>query len=180
MADVQLTWLGHGTFRFDTPGGKRVYLDPYLDNPKCPESEKDPERIDILALTHGHNDHVGSSVDLINRFKPTVVGIIELLNWLAAASAALLLIAARLVYLAVAERVWGMSRIFHDGSAGVLLTVVVVCFLAGFFLLPLAGADPLGWCCGTGWPGGSDRQTRQSGTETIFWPWKVTTSIDFT
>jgi hypothetical protein len=68
-----------------------------------------------------------------------------LLNWLAvAASAALLLIAARLVYWAVAERVWGMSRIFHDGSAGVLLTVVVVCFLAGFFLLPLAGADPLG------------------------------------
>ncbi|HZM19161.1 MAG TPA: MBL fold metallo-hydrolase, partial [Gaiellaceae bacterium] len=70
MADVQLTWLGHGSFRFDTPGGKRVYLDPYLDNPKCPEGEKEPERIDILALTHGHNDHVGNSVDLINRFKP--------------------------------------------------------------------------------------------------------------
>lgn len=82
MADVQLTWLGHGTFRFDTPGGKRVYVDPYLDNPKCPEGEKQPERIDILALTHGHSDHVGSSIELINQFKPTVVGIIELLNWL--------------------------------------------------------------------------------------------------
>ena len=82
MPDVQLTWLGHGSFRFDTPGGKRVYLDPYLDNPKCPENEKEPERIDILALTHGHGDHVGNSVELINQFKPTVVGIIELLNWL--------------------------------------------------------------------------------------------------
>ena len=82
MPEVQLTWLGHGAFRFDTPGGKRVYLDPFLDNPKCPEGEKEPERIDILALTHGHNDHVGSSVDLINQFTPTVVGIIELLNWL--------------------------------------------------------------------------------------------------
>jgi L-ascorbate metabolism protein UlaG (beta-lactamase superfamily) len=82
MADVQLTWLGHGAFRFDTPGGKRVYLDPYLDNPKCPEGEKEPERIDILALTHGHNDHLGSSVDLINQFKPTVVGIVELIGWL--------------------------------------------------------------------------------------------------
>jgi L-ascorbate metabolism protein UlaG (beta-lactamase superfamily) len=66
MPDVQLTWLGHGAFRFDTPGGKRVYLDPYLDNPKCPEGEKQPERIDILALTHGHNDHLGSSVELIS------------------------------------------------------------------------------------------------------------------
>ena len=82
MPDVQLTWLGHGAFRFDTPGGKRVYLDPYLDNPRCPEGEKEPERIDILALTHGHNDHLGSSVDLINQFKPTVVGIVELVGWL--------------------------------------------------------------------------------------------------
>jgi L-ascorbate metabolism protein UlaG (beta-lactamase superfamily) len=82
MPNVQLTWLGHGAFRFDTPGGKRVYLDPFLDNPKCPESEKEPERIDVLALTHGHGDHVGNSVELINRFKPAVVGIVELLGWL--------------------------------------------------------------------------------------------------
>jgi L-ascorbate metabolism protein UlaG (beta-lactamase superfamily) len=82
LADVQLTWLGHSAFRFDTPGGKRVYIDPFLDNPKCPEGEKQPERIDILALTHGHGDHVGESVDLINRFKPTVVGNVELLGWL--------------------------------------------------------------------------------------------------
>ena len=34
MPDVQLTWLGHGTFRFDTPGGKRVYVDPWVTNPK--------------------------------------------------------------------------------------------------------------------------------------------------
>lgn len=82
MADVQLTWLGHGAFRFDTPGGNRVYLDPFLDNPKCPEGEKEPERMDILALTHGHGDHIGRSVELINRFKPAVVGIIELVGWL--------------------------------------------------------------------------------------------------
>ena len=28
MPDVPLTWLGHAAFRFDTPGGKRVYVDP--------------------------------------------------------------------------------------------------------------------------------------------------------
>ena len=82
MPGVQLTWLGHNAFRFDTPGGKRVYVDPYLDNPKCPESEKQPERMDILVLTHGHSDHVGSTVELTKQFTPTVVGIIELLNWL--------------------------------------------------------------------------------------------------
>src|SRR5919108_29348 len=24
MADVQFTWLGHGSYRFDSPGGKRI------------------------------------------------------------------------------------------------------------------------------------------------------------
>jgi L-ascorbate metabolism protein UlaG (beta-lactamase superfamily) len=83
MPDVQLTWLGHATFRFDSPGGKRVYVDPFLGNPKCPENEKQPERVDIIALTHGHNDHVGESVELINRFSAIVVGQIELVGWLA-------------------------------------------------------------------------------------------------
>ncbi len=82
MPEVQLTWLGHASFRFDSPGGKRVYVDPFFDNPLCPEEEKQPERIDVLALTHGHSDHVGNSVELINRFTPTVVAQIELKNWL--------------------------------------------------------------------------------------------------
>src|SRR6266516_4203756 len=63
MADVPVTWLGHASFRLDTPGGKRVYVDPWLGNPKCPDSEKEPERVDVIALTHGHGDHVGESVE---------------------------------------------------------------------------------------------------------------------
>jgi glyoxylase-like metal-dependent hydrolase (beta-lactamase superfamily II) len=56
-----LTWLGHASFRLDSPGGKRIYVDPWLTgNPKCPEEEQKPERIDLIALTHGHGDHVGS------------------------------------------------------------------------------------------------------------------------
>ena len=82
MANVQLTWLGHASFRFDTPGGKRVYVDPWLDNPKCPESEKEPERIDLIALTHGHDDHVGGTVELAQKFGCPVVAQVELRGWL--------------------------------------------------------------------------------------------------
>jgi L-ascorbate metabolism protein UlaG (beta-lactamase superfamily) len=82
MPDVALTWLGHNAFRFDTPGGKRVYIDPFLDNPKCPESEKEPERVDLIALTHGHDDHVGSTVQLAQQFDCPVVALVELRGWL--------------------------------------------------------------------------------------------------
>jgi L-ascorbate metabolism protein UlaG (beta-lactamase superfamily) len=82
MPDVALTWLGHNAFRFDTPGGKRVYIDPFLENPKCPDSEKEPERVDLIALTHGHDDHVGSTVRLAQQFECPVVALVELRGWL--------------------------------------------------------------------------------------------------
>jgi L-ascorbate metabolism protein UlaG (beta-lactamase superfamily) len=83
MPDVALTWLGHAAFRIDSPGGKRIYIDPFLGgNPKCPEVEQQPERIDILALTHGHSDHVGDTVELSKKFKPDVVAQVEVKGWL--------------------------------------------------------------------------------------------------
>jgi len=82
MPDVPLTWLGHAAFRLDTPGGKRIYIDPFLSNPKCPESEREPERVDVIALTHGHGDHVGETVELAKKFNPEIVALVELKGWL--------------------------------------------------------------------------------------------------
>lgn len=83
MPDVPVTWLGHASFRIDTPGGKRIYVDPWLGNPKCPEGEREPERIDLIALTHGHDDHVGETVELAKKFSARVIAMIELRGWLA-------------------------------------------------------------------------------------------------
>lgn len=81
---VDLTWLGHAAFRLDSPGGKRVYVDPFLTgNPKCPEAEQKPERVDLIALTHGHGDHVGDTVSLAKQFDCPVVALVELRGWLA-------------------------------------------------------------------------------------------------
>ena len=82
MPDVAVTWLGHASLRIDSPNGKRIYVDPWLDNPKCPEAEKQPERVDIVALTHGHGDHVGSAVEIGKKFSPEIVAMVELKEWL--------------------------------------------------------------------------------------------------
>src|SRR5436305_11232850 len=79
MPDTTLTWLGHAAFRMDTAGGKRIYVDPFLNgNPKCPEGEQTPERVDIVAITHGHGDHVGDAVDLAKEHGATVLAPVEL------------------------------------------------------------------------------------------------------
>jgi L-ascorbate metabolism protein UlaG (beta-lactamase superfamily) len=83
MPDTTLTWLGHSAFRLDTASGKRIYVDPFLNgNPKCPENEREPERADIVAVTHGHGDHVGDAVDIAKKHGSTVVAIVELSGWL--------------------------------------------------------------------------------------------------
>ena len=82
-----LTWLGHSAFRIDTKtdssGGKRIYVDPFLKgNPKCPENEVEPERVDAIFITHGHGDHYGDTVTLARKFGCRVVAPVELADWL--------------------------------------------------------------------------------------------------
>src|SRR6266550_5637487 len=88
MVATSLTWLGHASFRLDSPCGKRVYVDPWLDNPKCPESERDPERCDVIAVTHGHSDHLGSVVAITQKVGAVpIVAQVELKGWLRARGA---------------------------------------------------------------------------------------------
>ena len=78
-----LTWLGHAAFRLNTASGKRIYVDPFLKgNPKCPEVEQTPERVDVIAVTHGHGDHVGDTAELAGRHGAKVVALVELAGWL--------------------------------------------------------------------------------------------------
>ena len=80
---VKITWLGHSTFRIETPGGKTVIIDPWvMNNPACPADQKSPKQIDVMLCTHGHGDHIGDGVELAKKYDPTVVGVYELAMWM--------------------------------------------------------------------------------------------------
>jgi L-ascorbate metabolism protein UlaG (beta-lactamase superfamily) len=81
-AGVKLTWFGHSTFLLEAQG-KRVLIDPWLkNNPVCPDDLKDPGKVDIIAITHGHNDHMQDALDLAIKHSATVVAIVEIGDWL--------------------------------------------------------------------------------------------------
>jgi L-ascorbate metabolism protein UlaG (beta-lactamase superfamily) len=83
LKGIKLTWLGHATFRIQTPAGKTILVDPWvMGNPMCPDSEKNIKQVDVMLCTHGHFDHIGDAVEIAKKHGPTVVGIPELIAWL--------------------------------------------------------------------------------------------------
>jgi len=84
-----LTWLGHSAFLLESDEGKQIYVDPFLTgNPKTPEEHKNPDHVDVIAITHGHGDHVGDAVALSKAFPDAqIVAMVELKGWLGAQGA---------------------------------------------------------------------------------------------
>jgi len=84
LSGLSITWLGHGTFLFRSPGGRRIVVDPWLDgNPSCPPHLASIDEADLVLVTHGHFDHVHDAAAVAKKTGATVVGIFELCQWLA-------------------------------------------------------------------------------------------------
>lgn len=80
--DVAVTWLGHATFLIETPGGKRILIDPFLEhNPKCPPEYKRIDKCDLILVTHAHGDHNADVVPVAAATGATVVTMVELAGW---------------------------------------------------------------------------------------------------
>jgi len=80
MADVKITWLGHAAFLLETD--RKVLIDPFISgNPVAPYgSEKlDP---DIIAVTHGHRDHLGDTIEIGARTGCRIFSIHEVANYI--------------------------------------------------------------------------------------------------
>lgn len=76
---MEITFGGHSFFAI-TSGNKVAFIDPWIDNPHCPDSLKNVKP-DLILLTHGHSDHSSNVISLANKYDCPVVCIVEL-AWL--------------------------------------------------------------------------------------------------
>ncbi|HZQ52900.1 MAG TPA: metal-dependent hydrolase [Bryobacteraceae bacterium] len=79
---TQITWLGHATFELRFDSGEVLVMDPWMEaNPASPKNYK-MERVDAIAISHAHFDHIGDVIPLAKKFEPKVVAIFETAAWL--------------------------------------------------------------------------------------------------
>jgi L-ascorbate metabolism protein UlaG (beta-lactamase superfamily) len=82
---LSYTWLGHATFLFRSPGGRRILVEPWVaSNPACPESAKTIGALDLILITHGHSDHAGDAVSIARATGAHVIANYEVCLWLEA------------------------------------------------------------------------------------------------
>jgi L-ascorbate metabolism protein UlaG (beta-lactamase superfamily) len=84
-------WYGHSCMRLETQDGTTILFDPWFGNPKSPADASSVDRCDVMLVSHGHFDHIGSSIgDVANadavtiarRTKPVWPCVHELSLWL--------------------------------------------------------------------------------------------------
>jgi L-ascorbate metabolism protein UlaG (beta-lactamase superfamily) len=80
---IKVTWFGHSTFLVTTPGGKRVLIDPWVQqNPACPPELKEIGELDAMLITHAHFDHIADAVQIGKETNAQIVAIAETAGWL--------------------------------------------------------------------------------------------------
>ena len=80
---MKLTWYGHSAIALEF-ADKKVLIDPFLSgNPKFEGSVDDVSAgCTHVLLTHGHDDHVGDTLSILNATKAQLVGNFEICMWM--------------------------------------------------------------------------------------------------
>jgi L-ascorbate metabolism protein UlaG (beta-lactamase superfamily) len=82
-AAADLTSFGHSAFRLTTPSGKVILIDPWIANPGNPSGKEhlaSLDKADLILLTHGHNDHIGNSVEIARQTGAKLVASFDLIK----------------------------------------------------------------------------------------------------
>jgi L-ascorbate metabolism protein UlaG (beta-lactamase superfamily) len=78
---TQLTFYGQSAFKLETASGKIILIDPWLRNPLLKNAEEELralDRVDIIAVSHGHSDHVGDSIEIAKRTNAKLLATFDL------------------------------------------------------------------------------------------------------
>lgn len=79
---MKVTYYGHACFSV-VVGGKRLLFDPFISgNPLAKAVDVKKVPADFILVSHGHDDHVGDTVEIAKRTNALVIAGFEVGEWL--------------------------------------------------------------------------------------------------
>lgn len=78
---MKLSYHGHSIVLLENNGSKMI-VDPFITGNELTDLHADELKVDYIVLTHGHNDHVGDTVEIAKRTNATVVAPVELADYI--------------------------------------------------------------------------------------------------
>ncbi|MFF2755188.1 metal-dependent hydrolase [Psychrobacillus sp. NPDC058041] len=79
---MQISYHGHSVVKIKT-GKYTILIDPFISGNGLTDLIASEEKPDAILLTHGHNDHVGDTIDIAKRSNALVIAPFELAEYLA-------------------------------------------------------------------------------------------------
>ncbi|MDE5412314.1 metal-dependent hydrolase [Alkalihalobacterium chitinilyticum] len=78
---MKISYHGHSVVMIET-NGTSIIIDPFISGNGQTDLKADDVKVDVILLTHGHNDHVGDTIELAKRNHALVVAPFELATYL--------------------------------------------------------------------------------------------------
>ncbi|WP_271397929.1 metal-dependent hydrolase [Salinicoccus roseus] len=78
---MKLSYHGHSIIQLENNDTK-VIVDPFINGNELTDLDAGEVKADYILLTHGHNDHVGDTVEIAKNNDATVVAPVELAGYL--------------------------------------------------------------------------------------------------
>ncbi|UTR15596.1 metal-dependent hydrolase [Salipaludibacillus sp. LMS25] len=78
---MKVSYHGHSIVKIET-NGTNILIDPFITGNGMTDLEADNTKADVILLTHGHNDHVGDTIEIAKRNDALVIAPFELGTYL--------------------------------------------------------------------------------------------------
>lgn len=78
---MKISYHGHAVVQIQT-NGKKILIDPFITGNQLTDLTVKEVMPDVIILSHGHNDHVGDTVDLAKKNNALVIANAEISDFL--------------------------------------------------------------------------------------------------